>query len=317
MDVARASTRLAVAAEDPAVAAEDGYGDGWTAAEDCDDTNPAIHPGAVEVCDPDDVDEDCNGLADNNDPAPDDATMTTFYMDGDGDGYAGTPERACDLPAGDAEDREDCDDERPGINPGAAEVCDEDNTDEDCDGLADDADPDAALLTFYKDVDADGYGGGFVTSVECHKPNGYYAAETDCNDTDAAIHPGAVDVCDFWNMDENCDGTWNGADAEGATLWHPDEDGDHYGDAATGQEACEPPDGWVEDGSDCDDADGGIHPETYGGEECDGVDEDCDGVVDDHCTKDEGCGCTSAGASGGWALVLVGGALIRRRRATG
>ncbi len=40
---------------------------------DCDDTNPAVHPGAVEECGAatcsDGLDNDCNGLADSEDPA--------------------------------------------------------------------------------------------------------------------------------------------------------------------------------------------------------------------------------------------------------
>jgi hypothetical protein len=45
-------------------------GDGWTVAQgDCDDTNPAVHPGAPEVCDL--VDDDCNGVIDDGDVCPD------------------------------------------------------------------------------------------------------------------------------------------------------------------------------------------------------------------------------------------------------
>lgn len=42
-------------------------GDGFFANEDCDDTNPAINLGADELCDDGDVDEDCDGLVNDDD----------------------------------------------------------------------------------------------------------------------------------------------------------------------------------------------------------------------------------------------------------
>ena len=48
-------------------------GDGYTADEDCDDEDPAVHPGAHEVCDG--LDNDCNDVIDDS---PDDT---------DGDGF--------------------------------------------------------------------------------------------------------------------------------------------------------------------------------------------------------------------------------------
>jgi hypothetical protein len=43
--------------------------DGYFSYEDCDDTNPAIHPGAPETCDS--IDNDCNGKTDDGTPCPD------------------------------------------------------------------------------------------------------------------------------------------------------------------------------------------------------------------------------------------------------
>jgi hypothetical protein len=48
------------------------------------------------VCDPLDVDEDCNGKADDDDPDTDPESMSVFYADTDGDGWGATnaPPRA-------------------------------------------------------------------------------------------------------------------------------------------------------------------------------------------------------------------------------
>src|SRR5688572_26085981 len=58
-----------------------------------------------------------------------------------------------------------------------------------------------------------------------------------------------------------------------------DEDGDSYGAAGASIEACEAPDGYARNGTDCDDLD----PTTYPGavELCDLLDNDCDEQVDD------------------------------------
>lgn len=94
----------------------DADGDGFTvAAGDCDDTNPTVHPGAMEVADG--VDNDCNGIIDEGAPEP----------DNDGDGFR-------------AGSGGDCNDSNPAVNPGAVEVA-EDMIDNDCDGLVDEAPP--------------------------------------------------------------------------------------------------------------------------------------------------------------------------------
>lgn len=77
----------------------------------------------------------------------------------------------------------DCDDNNPRVHPGAADICN-DGIDQDCVG-GDNTNCDC------QDADKDGY-----TDKDC--------GGTDCDDTSAAIHPGAKELCD--KIDNNCDG---------------------------------------------------------------------------------------------------------------
>jgi hypothetical protein len=178
---------------------------------DCRDDSPAIHPGAKEVCDQ--VDNDCNALTDDADPGLDLTTATTYYRDGDGDGF-GDPamsRAACTAPAGYVASSTDCNDANAAVNPGATEVCDD--IDNNCNGLVDQADPDIDLTTahaFYKDVDLDGFGAGAPVTA-CSAPAGFVDVNGDCNDDDSTSHPGGTEVCD--GRDNDCDGGIDGTAA--------------------------------------------------------------------------------------------------------
>ncbi|MFH1465691.1 MAG: MopE-related protein [Pseudomonadota bacterium] len=86
------------------------------------------------------------------------------------------------------------------------------------------------------------------------------------------------EVCNGY--DDDCDGAVD-EDVPDAPAWHPDADGDGYGDPGSFTIACDPPTGMVEEAAatDCDDGRADIHPgadETW----YDGVDSDCDGASD-------------------------------------
>ena len=259
--------------------------------DDCDDTDPTINPAGTEVCDADDVDEDCNGVADDADAGVLGSSLFEWFEDADGDSYgAGTSTLACSAPDSSWLSTDgDCDDTDPAVNPAATEVCDADDTDEDCDGTADDADSSvdpATMASWYPDADTDGYGDVSATAtLACDDPSAtttYVATATDCDDADSAVNPGADEVCDAADVDENCNGTADDDDstllASSATEYFPDTDADGYGDATASTFACDDPDGssggWISDDTDCDDDDSAIHPGAT--ELCDDVDNDCD-----------------------------------------
>jgi hypothetical protein len=104
---------------------------------DCDDADADIHPAAQEVCDAAEVDEDCDGRADDADDSTDTGSMTVFYADIDGDGFGddAVEVRACRLPAAASAVGGDCDDAEALARPDGTEVCG-DGIDNDCDGDA-------------------------------------------------------------------------------------------------------------------------------------------------------------------------------------
>ncbi len=61
---------------------------------------------------------------------------------------------------------------------------------------------------WFADADNDGYGNNTVTTLACIQPVGFVANNTDCNDSNASIHPGAIEICND-AIDQNCDGNSN------------------------------------------------------------------------------------------------------------
>jgi len=243
---------------------------------DCDDADPDTSPDGVEVCGG--GDEDCDGDIDDADSS---VTQTvTWLADDDNDGYGGAfvAAEACVGPAGSVVDGGDCDDTDDSVHPGATEICS--GRDDDCDTLVDDADPDVSgAPAWYPDADADTYGDLSGLVEACLAPPEHVADATDCDDTRADVNPGAVERCDDDDIDEDCDGAADDDDlqgAEGAAGAWLDADGDGYG--ANEVLTCDPID-TVDVGGDCNDGDPAVSPNAP--ELCNGIDDDCDGLVDD------------------------------------
>jgi hypothetical protein len=258
---------------------------------DCEDSDAAINPGATEVCDALDVDEDCNGTAEEADPGLDESSASTWHVDSDVDGYgdeSDTGTVSCDDPSGTITYRTnatDCDDSDAAVSPAATEVCDDDDVDEDCDGLADDDDTSVSVTgktTWYADADTDGFGDVTVSSVSaCDDPSGtttYVADATDCDDDDTAVNPDATELTGD-GVDQDCDGTetcYLDADDDGyrpdasSTVASADEDCNDTTEALSTAPT-----------TDCDDSDAAINPGAT--EVCDAadVDEDCNELADE------------------------------------
>ena len=218
-------------------------GDGFTEDQDCDDGDATVYPGASELCD--NIDNDCNGQVD--DSAGD---ASTWFQDADGDGFGSDALSvdACDQPSGMVDNKEDCNDLDADVHPDADELCD--GRDNNCDGATDD-DSAADAPTWTLDGDGDGFGGDGDTIDACQAPAGYVLHDGDCDDADPRYNPSALESDCADSNDYNCDGSVGYADA----------DGDGYA-------ACE----------ECDDLDANVNEDAV--EVCDGIDNDCDGDID-------------------------------------
>ncbi len=133
--------------------------------------------------------------------------------------------------------------------------------------------------TWFPDADGDGLGDSAASGVfACAPPvPGWVDNALDCGDDDAYIRPGAVERCN--GRDDDCNGTPD--DTTVTFAWYPDADLDGYGAiGGTPVYACGSPGvGYAPNATDCDDAASAVHPLAV--ETCNGVDDDCDGLIDD------------------------------------
>jgi cysteine-rich repeat protein len=228
---------------------------------DCNDKNATIHPKAAEFPD-DDIDQDCDGF-----------DAVTCYVDNDKDGFGSkttiiSSDGKCLTSRSESDNDHDCNDSDSVINPNGVEVCN--GADDDCDGSTDEG----VLNTYYADSDSDTYGNFAATTQACIAPAGYVSNGIDCNDTNPAVHPRATEVVGD-GVDQNCDTD---------EICYQDMDKDHYRTGGTvvsadldctdsGEALSSDPSG------DCNDSNINIHPGAT--EVCDGVDNDCDGSIDE------------------------------------
>jgi hypothetical protein len=201
--------------------------------------------------------------------------------------------------------------------PGAADADLDDDGYSLSDGDCDDTDPSAypgAEETWYDDVDQDCAGGDdWDADADGHRSE-LHPDGDDCDDTDPAVNPSAADDTTD-GVDQDCDGVdGTGGGDDGGGTGGGDDGGGTGGDEAEDADR----DG-VPAGEDCNDAEPAAFPGNP--EDCtDGVDNDCDGFVDDldaDCIPKGGGGCSAVGGGGRDALVgtlLALGMLLSGRR---
>ena len=137
--------------------------------------------------------------------------------------------------------------------------------------------------TFYLDNDNDGYGDAQTMLQSCNAPVGYVNNSSDCDDTDPNINPDALEICD--NLDNDCSGT---TDDNISRIYYADSDGDGFGAGnPITVNGCSPASNLVLNNADCDDS----NPNVYLGaiEICDGLDNNCDGNIDEGEACSENC----------------------------
>ena len=256
---------------------EDGYGPGCAAGADCDDTRSDVHAGASEICD-DDIDNDCNFIIDDRDvcaPCTDVCAADEAYCFDDDivtcltggrctqfstptpcPGALACRNGTCVEVCVDADQdgfgvdcpgaaADDCDDTRGDIFPGAPERCDA--ADNDCDTIVDE---------------------GFVCDEPCESE--CELGDSVCSDDHAARRACASspDGCTRFTGDIPCPENMACDAGECVeSIRCIDLDGDEAGPGCESED-CRP-----------------LDASSYGGasEICDGVDNDCDGQVDESC----------------------------------
>jgi hypothetical protein len=185
--------------------------------DECSDGNPCngeetcnSEYDACEPGEPPDCDDDLECTINECDPEENPETgCIDILIDEDGDGYA--PEHLeCDERGG------DCDDDNPDVHPGAERICG-DGIDNNCIGTADDTE----VPIWYQDCDGDGYAASGATLLEsCTKPSTTSecvdwtqrtpsgASNIDCDDSNAAVYPGATSSTNAGYYDRpHCRGT--------------------------------------------------------------------------------------------------------------
>lgn len=139
--------------------------------------------------------------------------------------------------------------------------------------------PDHTERAWYRDRDGDHYGEPGNSVLARQAPTGFVINDGDCDDGDPAIHPWTREQAD--GLDNNCNGKVDEGFVE--VPFYRDVDRDGFGDPDRSRMATRRPEGYVANNLDCNDASAGIYPDAV--EVSDGMDNDCDGAIDEGGTR--------------------------------
>ncbi len=244
--------------------------------DDCDGETDEDFPnldgdGLADCIDPDDDNDDVPDVADNC-PGMKNPMQADVDQDGDGD--------LCDD--------DDDDDGLPDLEDNCPLVVNEDQADLDGDGIGDPCDGDAdgdgvnappdncPLVANAGQENHDGDSQG--DACDNDDDNDGSPDEEDCAPLAGWIHPGATESCN--DLDDDCDGETDEAPAAGCTWYYEDIDGDGVGTDDSGLCLCQPiPPHDATESGDCAPLDSLTAPGLP--EFCDGMDNDCDDIVDE------------------------------------
>ncbi len=255
----------------------DADGDGHTTPEscsgtkdDCNDNDATVFPTAPELCDG--LDNDCDGDIDED-------VASMYYNDQDSDNYGNPTDvtQACEQPADYVSDNTDCNDNDANEHPDQ---------------------------TWYKDADDDNYYDGTTDTSSCTRPTGYKvlselaSTSIDCDDNDPLVNHGQTEA-PYNGKDDDCDPATKDDDLDGdndpnATDCDDDDPTRSsllaetpYNGIDDDCDSSTPDDDLDADGfgivDDCNDNDNTVYPNAS--EQCDGKDDDCDGIVDEGLIK--------------------------------
>ncbi len=243
-----------------------------TVGGDCDDSRTDVNPGATEVCDG--RDNDCNAVADD----PNTTGCTAYFTDVDGDTWGAGASQCLCAPVGlvTASRAGDCNDLVASANPGGTERCNQ--VDDDCDSATDEGNAEGCT-SFLRDVDGDAFGVTGDAQCVCTAGPVYRAVlGGDCADNNAQRNPGRSEVCN--GVDDDCDSSTDPDGSDGCLLRYRDGDDDNFGVSEDLRCLCSVAAPWdAQVGGDCNDNNGAIKPGVA--ETCNGIDDDCDGLIDE------------------------------------
>ncbi|SEU37220.1 Alpha-tubulin suppressor [Myxococcus fulvus] len=244
--------------------------------------------------------------------------VNTYYFDSDMDGFGDElfSAEACEAPYGYVEDI-DCNDFDSATYPGALETCN--GTDDNCDSEVDEGNPSGGdeCSTGLVGVCAKGTTACTQGSVVCAQNQAASSEQCDGldNDCDGEVddgNPGGLVACETGGVGvcgegvkycthgalecvqrdapsaevcDNRDNDCNGQTDDGLTFatWYLDQDHDDYGIASQSLQACARPTNHAAQAGDCDDTRATFNPGAP--ESCDGLDNNCDGQVDEGLTR--------------------------------